>query len=101
MISKKDEDSLVYNDYPLPWEAKEKYSKNSFQVGPAFLGDLTNPENKKWAQLISASPDLLIALKEVLEWVEVWNFDFKGCPEGKLIEKKAKAAIAKAEGKVE
>jgi hypothetical protein len=83
-----------------PWEVEQKYSKNSFQVGPAWMGDLTDPDNRKWADLVSAAPELQAALKDVLQWICAWDPDFTHDPEWDETETKAKAALAKSEGRL-
>jgi len=82
------------------WEVEQKYSKNSFQVGPAWMGDLTDPDNRKWADLVSAAPELQAALKDVLQWVCASEWVFKQDPEWNETEAKAKAALAKSEGRL-
>ena len=87
---------------PGPWFASEDgevYSKSSYTSVAMVLMNESGPDN---ARLIAAAPDLLEALKlfvsEYVELVESGDAGFWDAESEEKV-KKARAAIAKAEGR--
>ena len=60
---------------------------------------MNGPDVDYKAALADSAPDLLIALEEVMEWIDNWEPSFIDDDEWDATKTKVDAAIAKAEGR--
>lgn len=84
---------------PGPWRVVHTADDRTFidteESNDSFIAqvDRNAPEYEDNAQLIAAAPELLEALKRIIEW------DDTGCDPSRAVLRAARAIIAKAEGK--
>ena len=78
----------------------EKYIEigDPLQKGPSCEVMIRGDNAKEVADVIEAAPELLAALKKVMEWIKNWDPNFAEDDEWPADRDAAKAAIAKAEG---